>query len=54
MAQIFESPDKGNTIYARNAGEHFSKRVLVKSPDVAEELQYEQSSETEGVLNGKS
>lgn len=41
MAQIFESPDKGKTVYARNAGEHFSKRVLIKSPGVAEEPLYE-------------
>ena len=37
MGQIFESPDKGETIYVRNTGEHFSKRVLVKSPDVEKE-----------------
>lgn len=37
MGQIFESPDKGETIYVRNCGEHFSKRVLIKSPEVEEE-----------------
>jgi glutathione peroxidase-family protein len=41
MAQIFESPDKGKTVYARNFGEHFSKRKLIKSPGVAEEPLYE-------------
>jgi hypothetical protein len=47
MAQIFESPDKGTTEYARECGQPFNTRVCIKSPAVAEEPLYEQLARRE-------
>ena len=41
MAMIYESPDKGKTVYAREIGQPFNSRVLIKSPAIAEEPLYE-------------
>jgi hypothetical protein len=41
MAMIYESPDKGKTVYAREIGQPFNTRRLIKSPAVAEEPLYE-------------
>jgi hypothetical protein len=41
MAMIYESPDKGKTVYAREIGQPFNTRRCIKSPAVAEEPLYE-------------
>ncbi len=38
---IYESPDKGKTVYAREIGQPFNTRRCIKSPAVAEEPLYE-------------
>ena len=37
MGQIFESPDKGKTVYERECGAPINTRKLVKKPKVKNE-----------------